>query len=94
METKYNVLIPHHFNNIDNDYDTIYQKFIERINRLDKVLYKSKVITFVYKPTIQTKDFSEEEKKKFGVNMMKKNENRLKQIIRKKYKTKVLFMYL
>ena len=94
METKYNVFIPHHFNNIDNDYNMIYDKFQKRIQRLNNLLINEKEVTFVFKPTTDFKDFTEIERKYFGKENMKKLESEMKKFFLKKYNIKVNFLYV
>ena len=53
LDTYYNALIPHYFNNIDEDYDKIKKMFDKRILRFKEYLKKNIPITFVYTPTTQ-----------------------------------------
>ena len=97
METKYNVFIPHHFNNIENDYNMIYDKFQKRIKRLNNLFINKKQVTFVFKPTVfkpTNTTFTEIEKKYFGKNNMKKLEGEMKKFFLKKYNIKVHFLYI
>ena len=94
METKYNLKMPHHFNNIENDYNMIYDKFQKRIKHLNNLLINEKEITFVYKQTIETMDFTEIEKKKFGKENMKKIEGEMKNFFFEKYNIQVIFLYI
>ena len=97
METKYNVFIPHHFNNIENDYNMIYNKFQKRIKRLNNLFINEKEVTFVFKPTVikpTNTTFTEIEKKYFGKKNMKKLEGEMKNFFLKKYNIKVHFLYI
>jgi hypothetical protein len=49
METKYFALIPHHFNSIDDDFDSIYSKFNERIHKLKSFFSQKHPLVFVFK---------------------------------------------
>lgn len=96
MDTYYNILIPHHINNLDKDYDNICNKFHERIKRLDQMLFERDTIYFVYKPTksYEIKYFPPEMHSDFGVTNMKKHEQELKDVIMKKYNTNIEFIYI
>ena len=96
MDTKHNIFIPHFFNDIDNDYNNIYEKFNKRINRLNNILLENDNVFFVYKPTRESEiiSFPTDIHNKFGKNKMLSIEKELKNVIKQKYDCDVIFIYL
>lgn len=96
METKYNIFIPHHFNNLDTNYKEVYDKFIKRIERLNNILLNNKEINFMYKEINKHEliHFSNDLHSDFGKNNMQLIEKELKELIKNKYNCNVNFIYL
>ena len=94
----YNILIPHHFNNLEEDYLIIYNKFNDRINKLKKILIDNDNIFFYYKEIIENsvlfRNIDPKLKYKFGKNNMKIYEKKLQNIIKINYNCDISFIYL
>ena len=101
METNYNILIPHHFNSIEKDYQHVHDKFMYRIEKLKNILNTEDEIIFVYRQIKETKkaknfiySYTGEQKKKFGKKNMMNIEKELVNYIWNKYNTKLKIQYI
>lgn len=56
FDKKYHISFPHHVNDLDKDYNIVYEKFKKRIDRLEKYFLKNEEITFVYKSCYRTQE--------------------------------------
>ena len=97
VDTKYNFVLPHHFDDIKLDYIHIKETFDMRIKRMINIIRQEKKVTFVYKELKYKNwiDFLPKDEQSFyGISEMRKLENDFITLFKEKYDCFLNFLYV